>query len=368
MDPRLSLPEPMRRFECNQQGCCCSGWRIPFRAHDLVRLRTHLAQSDRPAHVELARVLGEGAPEGFPGGPDGSCVFLEGDRKRCAVHADHGLGALADVCVDFPVVATRGHASIELHFDPVCPAVLDRLVDDEGPIRILEGPAWDEGTQLRASRPRATSPIRVGARLLDPGTFDLARRRIAEALEDASRPVGSHLQAIDAMYAELAAGAVEPRIRLDRDPGTYLVFLEKAVAEHGAGTLRNVWDGYRRFVFAIPREGRGFDRLAKALQDADGAWAWWLGEGERAHRASLLRYVAHRHLSPFLTIDGVPKFAARAVPWFVATALRYAWALSKALQRPIDRDVLKVALGCSEYVYRSLEIAPDSLTWFGIDG
>ena len=42
----VTLPETMRRYACNQQGCCCSGWRISFKPADLVRLRTHLTRSE----------------------------------------------------------------------------------------------------------------------------------------------------------------------------------------------------------------------------------------------------------------------------------------------------------------------------------
>ena len=50
-----------------------------------------------------------------------------------------------------------------------------------------------------------------------------------------------------------------------------------------------------------------------------------------------------------------------------ATSLRYAAALGAVLGREVDRDVMKAALGASEYVYRCLDIPPESLPWFGFD-
>ena len=37
----------MRRFACNQKGCCCSGWDIPFRLEDFLRLHEHLPEEER---------------------------------------------------------------------------------------------------------------------------------------------------------------------------------------------------------------------------------------------------------------------------------------------------------------------------------
>ena len=45
--PSVRLSEPMRRFRCNQKGCCCSGWDIPFRLEDFLRLHEHLPEEER---------------------------------------------------------------------------------------------------------------------------------------------------------------------------------------------------------------------------------------------------------------------------------------------------------------------------------
>ena len=43
----VQLSEPMRRFQCNQKGCCCSGWDIPFRLEDFLRLHERLPEEER---------------------------------------------------------------------------------------------------------------------------------------------------------------------------------------------------------------------------------------------------------------------------------------------------------------------------------
>jgi hypothetical protein len=145
-------------------------------------------------------------------------------------------------------------------------------------------------------------------------------------------------------------------------------FFNECLGAHGPGTLERIWLKYTRFTFSIPRGGPGFDELAVHLRDWRPAFERWLAPQEDALRPVHLRYLAHRHFAPFLTIDGELKFAAGAITHAFATSLRYAAAFGAVLRRPVDRDVTKAALGSAEYVYRWLEIPPDSLPWFGLAG
>src|SRR2546428_13480961 len=61
----VRLSEPMLRFRCNQKGCCCSGWDIPFRLEDFLRLHDNLPDGERAAlRRGIQLVLGKGDPEG----------------------------------------------------------------------------------------------------------------------------------------------------------------------------------------------------------------------------------------------------------------------------------------------------------------
>lgn len=370
---RVSLPEPMTRYACNQQGCCCQGWRLPFRPHDLVRLGRYLPREELTRDPDIRAGISD---RGDPIVRDVSllddadrCRFLESDHKRCSVHAQHGVEALPDICVDFPVVSYALGPGADFFFDPLCPSVLDQLGESSEPLALADiaSPYPDAGFARRASHLRARPAIRLGSAELAPPEFDRVRRLIVASLSDQSRPVIEHLHAIDAAYAEVATGA-DFSLRFDRDPKTYARFFKRSIAEHSASTLERVFGDYRRFLFAITADSRTtpWHELGKHLRDWEPALARWYTPHEAAVRPLLLRYLAHRHFTPFLTIQGELHFAAGIVAHLVATALRYAAAFAAVLRRPVDTAVMKAALGASEYVHRSLEIAPHSLPWFGL--
>jgi hypothetical protein len=55
---------------------------------------------------------------------------------------------------------------------------------------------------------------------------------------------------------------------------------------------------------------------------------------------------------------------ADAIVHLYATSLRYAAAFGAALQRPVDREIYKAAVGTAEFFYRSLHLPRESLPWF----
>src|SRR5947208_8731015 len=128
----VRLSEPMLRFRCNQKGCCCSGWDIPFRLEDFLRLHEHFPEDERGGLTHgLRLVLGqEKTPEGeqilhslkLDGvGDDRACRYLATDGG-CSVHRRFGLSALPDLCVDFPGFSyCRGAGAVEPWFDRAWP-------------------------------------------------------------------------------------------------------------------------------------------------------------------------------------------------------------------------------------------------------
>ena len=303
----------------------------------------------------------------------GDCRFLDEDHKRCEVHAQYGVTALPDLCLDFPVAAFASRAGADFFFDPVCPAVLDRIVDDEGPVRI-ESVAMaraDEAMRRRAVNRQRAPRLRLGVCELDEAQFDRIRRMVMASLENPAMPVWRHLHAIDAAFAELALGECDPDrflLRYDRNPAPYLRYLERRIDDHHARTLERLWRRYHRFVFAIPREGPAFDDLTAGLDEWRPAYERFVKNREAELRPVYLRYLAHRYFAPHLKIDGELHFAPGAVSHLFATSLRYASALASVMGRPADRATTKVALGAAEFVHRWLELSPGALVLFGLDG
>jgi hypothetical protein len=377
--PRVVLPEPMLDYACNQQGCCCGGWRIPFRTDDLVRLSRRLDPDQKALLTKDVEFKVELRPNGervvkelYIVDGDGFCRFLE-PSGGCGVHARHGLPALPDLCVDFPVATYSAHEGVDFYYDPVCPSVLDQLAASEAPYRLVErtAPYADEAFSLRAAHARGRPIVRIGEVELTPAELDRIRRVVVRSLEDQSRPPWQHLLGIDVAWAQLVRGATSLdafEIGYDHDPGPYLRFLGDCLGAHGVGVLTTAWDKYRRFVFAIPeaRDPAHWTSLGDHLERWPEAYERWLAPNEDALRPLLLRYLAHRHFAPFLNVKGELKFAAGAIVHAFATALRYACGLAGVLQRPVDLDPMKTAIGASEYLYRSLEIPPESLPWYGV--
>jgi Fe-S-cluster containining protein len=376
--PTVTLPEPMVQYACNQQGCCCGGWRIHFQPHDLVRLAKTLPANERPHLVEDMEINEELGDDGRPvvssaflTDAEGRCRFLASDGRRCGVHASVGIEALPDICVDFPVVACETPAGADLFYDPVCPSVLDALAASNDAVREIqqEAPYPDAGVRRRASHARSFPTIHFGVATLDANQLAVIRGRILDLLAGTRRPLPDQVFAIDAAYAEVGRGDRPPEafaLTTDAAPPKYWKFLRECAEAHSHHTLEAVFSDYRRFIFAIPVSGARWDRLAGHLDSAAHAERALAILNEHSLEPFLRRYLAHRHFAPFFVIQRRLHFAAGALVHVLATALRFAAAFEAVLERPVDQDVMKAALGTAEYVYRSLEIAPESLPWFDL--
>lgn len=373
---RVLLPEPMLRYACNQQGCCCSGWRIGFRGADLVRLGKRLSREDldrltRDVEFRVRTDLaGDRVVDEFvPNDADGLCRFLEDEHRRCGLHARYGLEALPDLCVDFPVATFTEPDGAAFYFDPVCPSVLDQLAESDGPLELVEvAPgARDLPFQLRARHSKGAVVLKANGVELSPETAGLVRTRVLAALADGSRTPWEHLQAIESAFVRFGRdSAGEFRLIYGEPPGPFLQHLGACLGAHGRNALSSSFRSYRRFVFAFPTGDDAFDRdrFGDQLEAFGEAYERWLGPSEAALAPLLRRYLALCHATPYAAPEGeLPRFAG-VVTHKLATALRYAAALGATVGREVDRDLMKAALGASEYFYRSRAIAPELMPWF----
>jgi Fe-S-cluster containining protein len=376
----VRLSEPMRRFRCNQKGCCCSGWDIPFRLEDFLRLHEHLPEEERATlgrGIQLVLDAGKGKEgervlrslklEGV--GEDRACRFLE-PSGSCGVQNRYGIDALPDLCVDFPAFPLRREDSgVELWFDPVCPEVLEQLDESETPLRlhVQEGPFGDAGLDLRASHASDPTGALLGRDHLHLAALDLIRARCLDAFADASRPPWHTLAAVVQSFRELKAGQEERfAVAEPEDIGPFISFLRMSIAAHGAELLATHFLRYRRFVYAIDPapvvEAR--DVLARHLRDWEPAMAAWLSPAEELLRPLMSRWLAHRFGTPMTIGGGDLRKAADQIVHVYGASLRFAAAIGATLERQVDRAIYKVALGTAEYFYRSLRLPRDVLPWF----
>ncbi|HEX4382282.1 MAG TPA: hypothetical protein VH083_05020 [Myxococcales bacterium] len=374
------LSEPMRRFACNQKGCCCSGWDIPFRLEDFLRLHEHLQGAQRRAlETGIKLVLSPEANERgeqvlhalkLDGVGEGrACRFLESEGS-CGVQKEHGIAALPDLCVDFPAFAYKiPDGGVELWFDPVCPEVLEQLDESDEPLRVhqQQGLFGDENLDLRVSHAAQALVARVGTETVSQGDFEMIRERTLEALE-APRAPWRTLAALAHAYRRLRPGneaafeAVEPE-----DAQPFLLFLGDCIAAHGADLLAATARRYRRFIYSVEAEPLvSSARLLPGLQDWGPAFERWLAPHEEQLWPLMRRWLAHRFSTPMVKGRSNLRAACDDIVMLYGTSLRFAAAFGEALQRPVDRDLYKAAIGSAEFFYRSLNLPRDALPAFAM--
>jgi Fe-S-cluster containining protein len=375
----VQLSEPMRRFQCNQKGCCCSGWDIPFQLEDFLRLNDHLAPEERAELTKGIRLVVD-EPDKKTGeqilhnlkldgvGDDLACRFLATDGA-CSVHRRYGVSALPDLCVDFPAFGYRqDDGRVELWFDPVCPEVLEQLDESDEPLQLYRQPGFfgDPNLDLRVAH--SADPIggRVGKFKLEPPTLDCIRAASVEAFAHPSRPVWRTLAALSHAFRRLRIGnegafeVVEPE-----DPQPFLRFLNDSIGAHGAEVLADSVVRYRRFIWSIdPKPIAESSELVRQIQDWQPAFAQWLAPQEDLLRPLASRWLAHRFGAPMVKGRGELREAADCIVHLYATSLRIAAAMGAVLQRPVDRDLYKAAIGAAEFFFRSLHLPREALPWF----
>jgi hypothetical protein len=382
------ISEPMQRFRCNEKGCCCSGWDIPFKLEDFLRLHEHLDEGDRAALTKQLKLVLEPPKDGAPidvgervlhsmkligVGDDKHCRFLT-PRGGCGVQEKYGLQALPDLCVDFPSFAYVQTAEmVELFFDPVCPEVIEQLAESDEPLRLVhrEQAFGDPLFDLRAQH--ASVPVRafVEGEPAEPAQLLAVRAACVEAFAQPRPPWRSLFAVLHGIRALRPGELPGPDwLREPDDPMPFLAFLNQAIDAHSSELMVMLLQRYKRFVFALdlaPLLARR-DELKAHLEEWRPAMEKWLAPHDEQIAPLASRWLAHRFAAPFTKERGELKQAADVIAHLYATSLRFASALSALLERPTDRAIYKVALGASEFFYRSLNLPRQSLPWFASAG
>lgn len=391
--------EPMTRFACNQKGCCCQGWQIRFTLDDFLRLHAWLPEPDKSQlaqGIELLVDTRDGVSPA-PGeakeavlhalrlgtvGEDDRCRFLEGEGG-CRVHAAQGLHALPDICVDFPAGGYRDpdNGTVDLWWDPICPEVLRQLDESDAPLTLHRGPPrpvppHDAGNPPRSPEDSAAFRVRNATQLARPriGELDVTRAELEQIREEAlralhhpTRPAWRSLYAVaEGFRTLLPQRPLSFVCEEGADPMPFLRHLNSCIGANGPNTIASTLLRYRRFIHALDAGPALADpqRLARALEAWPASFERRLATQEDALRPLLLSYLSHRFAMPWVNQDGELRTSADTIVFTFATALRIASALADLLGRDVDRAVLQVGIGCSEYFWRTVEVPADVLPWY----
>jgi hypothetical protein len=370
----LSVAAPMLDYACNQKGCCCKGWLIPFMPSDVARMAASLPEEERNARLGWGLQLHLDADTGELNfiqlartEPNDECRFLE-DHGTCELHRRFGPQALPDLCVAFPVTAYQVGEELELHYEALCPSVLDRIADPRVPYQSV---ALDATLHPQlAARARSVLPqplVRLGELALGVEELRWMRQVALRALGDTERPAIEHLSALsyafDKVRAQRDVAAFE--LRYDEPLEPFYDFLEYCARIHASDILVGMWTRYRRFVWDFDRDD---PRLSATLEQHLDAWeeplSLWMADAEVGLRPLLVRYLAHRYHSAFTRYQGEVMLSYGSAPLAYALSIRLAAALSGVFSRATDVGLMKAALGWSEYTWRGLNVPAAALPWF----
>ncbi len=377
------LSEPMRRFRCNQKGCCCSGWGIPFRLEDFLRLHEHLPDAERAELTQGIQLVVDAKEKGVNGetilhslkldgvGEVEACRFLE-KAGTCRVHAQSGLAALPDLCVDFPAFGFhRTDGAVELWFEPVCPEVLERIDESDAPLTLhrQKGAFEDPMHELRVAHSSDKILGRIGAQKIAGTSLDALRDETLSQLARTDRPPWHSLAVLLDGYSRLlpdASGACALELNHSIDPAPFLRFFWACIGAHGSELLAASFVKYERFIYAIDPKPliAQRDLLETHLMNWQPAFEQWLAPQDDALSALSARYLSHRFATPMVKGRAELRCAADEIVQIFAIAQRYAAAMGATLQAPVDRRTFLVALGAAEFFIRSMQLPREALPWF----
>lgn len=365
------IPEPMMRFACNERGCCCKGWNIPFRVRDVATLMEQLPASEHER-------LGDG-PDRVRAGEDSDaivrlellgterqCRFLE-DDARCEVHRRFGPEVLPHICASFPAVPFQVGDHVEMHFSVVCPEVLSRIAEGPGAYSPVRRTLDADALAARVRRLYGRRTVRIGGTEVGWESLALVRQVVLEAINDESRPLLEVAADVSFALGRLSTeGQLEgfsvPEVA-DRQP--FYAFFGQSVRAHSGRFLATWLRDYQRFVFDVPREDADWgDALVDALDDWEPPYRRWALP--TMPQWLLRRYLAHRYFTVFSYRVAELAFSYGNIVHAFALSCRYLAALCAIYERPADVPLTKAALGAAEYVYHQLErqLPPESLPWF----
>ena len=252
--PRLCLQSVyMRRFVCDGRRCgslcCCAKWGVALDAATLARYE---------GQPELLHELKKGLERSEATGgwimrhENGRCVFLREDGL-CSLHRRFGIGAISDVCAEYPRKMHEVGDTLDRALCLSCPVAAEEVLFAEEPLAF-------EQVEVAAQRPDYVDRTPLGAPLSAAAFRSLQLAGIA-LLAERRLSLDARLAALGLLLAR-AEAYVEQGAAEDLT-GDAAAIADAAAGEAKALLAANPFDAalYLRFFQRL------FPALAQATED-----------------------------------------------------------------------------------------------------
>jgi len=212
----------------------------------------------------------------------------------------------------------------------------------------------------------------LGGRQLNAAGFQAVEAAVRACFDDPNVAAIDQLAQVNVALTAALAREGEPTLvpmALDREEAAaFDAFLDVCVEAHGEEALARFVLSYGRFIHAVDLGEPTVAALTPALA-FDPNWRAELDPRAPALQPLLRRYLLHRFFNAFERSPhtGDVAFNYQTVNHTLATGFRIALGLARYLGRPVDRAVMKVGIGCSEFILRSLNLPAEAMPWFGFE-
>ena len=377
--PRLALLEPLLGYRCNLLGCCCRGWRIPFRPSDFVRLALSLPDDGTVDRLTEGLVLVTDEEQQRveqlrfqPVGADERCRFLA-DDGRCGLQLEHGADVLPDLCLVFPAFVYVLGERWEVHHDGLCPEVIRALAVAPGPLRTttLDAPYPPELTARLERGGRAVPEPTLFGESVGWGPLLGVRDALVAACGDESRSALETLCGATAALGRLqrSGGAAADGFSLSWDAlpaAEFVAFLFAAASAHESSVVASFFWRARRFLFDLEYEdGERWEALETHLETWQDALLRWVEPVEAELRPLLLRYLGLLWFSVPLATRGDVRVPLAMIPVTIGLALRVTAAVAACQGRPATVTDLRLGISTAELAHRSSSLPECGFPQFG---
>lgn len=273
---KLFLPSYVKKFQCQQCGCCCvNKWNIYIDLKTIERAKRKYAELGKKEEINSMLKENEQGQITMRFNQMGKCKALRNDG-RCQWQLDLGYEYLSDVCKVYPRVIFASPRGLEFSLTFSCPAAAAALKQDEPVTFTLEEAATSEFFFMRPGQVEYYLPERLPATDIKTHYF-LIEAGLIRIVQDRSYTIGERLILIGRTLGRLAAlnGSVQTEENVIATLASYkeIITMEKNYELH-LQTLQKVFEALIQRHETV-RESLKFLLKAVLLTDENGTSTFW---------------------------------------------------------------------------------------------